>query len=145
MRRLTRRRIAPAGGRGSGGGDLWATRLTWTGNREGTTAWRGSAERSEDVEGVAVQGPRDTAKAKLFESQSPVVEASHFPTRRLMSGLPVSDDSDFRHLNPPGRWATGNEPVQGDGRDAYVTLDTSGARGIRDGLRGASPMVTECP
>ena len=28
VRRLTRRQIAPAGGRGSGGGDLWATRLT---------------------------------------------------------------------------------------------------------------------
>ena len=74
VRRLTRRWIAPAGGRGSGGGDLWATRLTWTGNREGTTAWRESAERSEDAEGAAVQGPRDTAKARLLESQSPVVE-----------------------------------------------------------------------
>ena len=28
LRRLTRRWIAPAGSRGSGGGDLWATRLT---------------------------------------------------------------------------------------------------------------------
>jgi hypothetical protein len=28
VRRLTRRWIAPAGGRGSGGGDLWAARLT---------------------------------------------------------------------------------------------------------------------
>ena len=26
-----------------------------------------------------------------------------------------------------------------------VTLDTSGARGMRDRLRGASPMATECP
>ena len=51
----------------------------------------------------------------------------------------------FVILNPPGRWATGSELVQGGGQDAYVTLDTSGARGIRDGLRGASPMVTECP
>ena len=28
VRRLTRRWIAPAGGRGSGGGDLWAARPT---------------------------------------------------------------------------------------------------------------------
>jgi hypothetical protein len=145
VRRLTRRWIAPAGGRGSGGGDLWATRLTWTRKREGTTAWRESAERWEGVEGAAVQGPRDMAKARLFEAQSPVVEGAHPPTRSLTSGPPASDDSDFRRLNPPGRWATGNEPVQGDGRDAYVTLDTSNARGIRDGLQGASPMVTECP
>jgi hypothetical protein len=34
--------------------------------------------------------------------------------------------------------------IEGDERDAYVTLDTSNARGIRDRLRGASPMVTEC-
>ncbi len=74
VRRLTRRQIAPSGGRGSGGGDLGAARLTWTRKREGTTAWRGSAERCEDTEGVAVQGPRDMAKARLLESQSPAVE-----------------------------------------------------------------------
>ncbi|GLZ02495.1 hypothetical protein Acsp02_97460 [Actinoplanes sp. NBRC 103695] len=34
---------------------------------------------------------------------------------------------------------------KGTDRDAYVTLDTSGARGIRDGLRGESPTATECP
>ncbi len=76
VRRLTRRWIAPSGGRGSGGGDLGATRLTWTRKREGTAAWRESAERCEDTEGVAVQGPRDMAKAKLLESQSPAVEPS---------------------------------------------------------------------
>jgi hypothetical protein len=74
VRRLTRRWIAPSGGRGSGGGDLWATRLTWTRKREGTTAWRESAERWEGVEGAAVQGPRDMAKVRLLEAQSPVVE-----------------------------------------------------------------------
>lgn len=79
MRRLTRRRIAPAGGRGSGGGDLWATRLTWTGNREGTTAWRESAGRCEGTEGVVVQGPRDMAKARLLEAQPPAVQAFTLP------------------------------------------------------------------
>src|SRR5919198_5557497 len=75
VRRLTRRWIAPSGGRGPGGGDLGATRLTWTRKREGTTAWRESAERCEGAEGVAVQGPRDMAKAKLLEAQPPVVQA----------------------------------------------------------------------
>ncbi len=79
VRRLTRRWIAPSGGRGSGGGDLGATRLTWTRKREGTTAWRGSAERCEDTEGVAVQGPRDMAKARLLESQSPAVGSCTLP------------------------------------------------------------------
>jgi hypothetical protein len=37
--------------------------LTWTANREGTTAWRESAEHREGVEGVVVQRPRDMAKA----------------------------------------------------------------------------------
>jgi hypothetical protein len=139
VRRLTRRWIAPAGGRGSGGGDLGAARLTWTRKREGTTAWRGSAGCREDAEGTAVQGPRDTAKPTLVESQSPAVEDAHPPTRRLRSGLPASDDSEFRHLNPPGRQATGNEPVQGDGRDAYVTLDTSSAKGNSGWPTGREP------
>src|SRR6266540_1575602 len=128
VRRLTRRWIVPAGGRGSGGGDLGAARLTWTGNREGTTAWRGSAERSGDAEGVAVQGPRDMAKARLLESQSPVVETSHLPTRRLRSGPPASDGSDFRHPNLPAGGRRAASPFKGTDRDAYVTLDTSGAQ-----------------
>jgi len=33
--------------------------------------------------------------------------------------------------------------LKGTDRAAYLTLDTSSARGIRDGLRGASPMATE--
>jgi hypothetical protein len=36
----------------------------WTRKREGTTAWRESAERWEGVEGAAVQGPRDIAKLR---------------------------------------------------------------------------------
>jgi len=70
VRRLTRRWIAPSGGRGSGGGDLGAARLTWTRKREGTIAWRGSTERRKGVESVAVQGPRDMAKATLLEAQT---------------------------------------------------------------------------
>jgi hypothetical protein len=74
VRRLTRCWIALTGGRGSGGGDLGATRLTWTGNRKGTAAWRESTGRSEGVEGVAVQGPRDRAKAILLEAKFPAVQ-----------------------------------------------------------------------
>lgn len=39
--------------------------------------------------------------------------------------------------DPSDRWEAGNEPAQGDGQAAYITLDTPGARGFRDGLRGA--------
>jgi hypothetical protein len=84
-------------------------------------------------------------KAGLLESQSPGVECAHLPAWHLRPGPSAWGDSEFRRLNPPGRRTTGSELVQGDGRDAYVTLDTSSARGIRDGLRGASPMATEGP
>jgi hypothetical protein len=36
-----------------------------------------------------------------------------------------------------------NEFIQGDEWGAYVTLDTFNTNGTRDGLTGASPMVTE--
>jgi hypothetical protein len=68
LRRLTRRWITLTEGRGSEGGGLWVTRLTWTGNREGTTAWRERMERCEGVEGAAVQDPCDMAKTGLFEA-----------------------------------------------------------------------------
>ena len=41
---------------------------------------------------------------------------AHPPTRWLTSEPPVSDDSEFRHLNPLDRRATGNELVEGDGQ-----------------------------
>jgi hypothetical protein len=51
--------------------------------------------------------------------------------------------SEALRPNPSGRWAADNEFAQGDGKAAYSTLDTSNARGMRDRLRGASPMATE--
>jgi hypothetical protein len=135
VRCLTRCWIVPSGGRGSEGGDLGAARLTWTGNREGTAAWRGSAGRSEGIEGVAVQGPRDTVKAILLEayvSSDGIRTSCDTMPEVAATGI---GRSGFCRLNPSGRWAAGSEPAQGDGRDAYVTLDTSNARGIRDGLR----------
>ena len=44
-------------------------------------------ETLEDAEGVVLQGPCDMAKAKLPESQSPVVETSHSPLQRLSAVL----------------------------------------------------------
>jgi hypothetical protein len=38
-----------------------------------------------------------------------------------------------------------NDFIEGDERDAYVALDTFSTKGTRDGLTGASPMVTESP
>jgi hypothetical protein len=68
LRRLTRRWITLAEGRGSEGGDLWVAHLTWTRKREGTAAWWGSVEHCEGVDGAAAQGPCDMAKTRLFEA-----------------------------------------------------------------------------
>ena len=38
-----------------------------------------------------------------------------------------------------------NDFIEGDERDAYVTLDTFSTNGTWDGLKGASPKVTESP
>src|SRR5258705_3040567 len=74
VRRLTRRQIAPSGGRGSGGGDLGAARLTWTRKREGTTAWRGRAERRGDTQGASVLSPLDIAKRRTRATHVPPME-----------------------------------------------------------------------
>ena len=144
LRRLTRRWITLTEGRGSEGGGLWVTRLTWTGNREGTTAWRERMERCEGVDGAAVQDPCDMAKTGLFEAQFPGMEMCIL--RHITPGAepPVSGESPLLRPNPSGWWTVGSELTQGNGQAAYVTLDTSNARGIRDRLRGASPTVTAC-
>lgn len=144
LRRLTRCWITPAGGRGSEGADLWVAHPTWTRKREGKAAWWESAEHGEGVDRVVAQGPCDMAKTGLFEAQSPAMEMCIL--RHTTSGAqpPVSGDIPSRRPNPSGRWAVGNQLTEGDGLAAYVTLDTSSTRGIRDRLRGASPMATEC-
>ena len=83
LRRLTRRWITLAEGRGSEGGGLWVARLTWTGNREGTTAWRESVEHCEGVDGAAAQDPCDMAKTGLFEAQFPGMEMCVLRLQRL--------------------------------------------------------------
>jgi hypothetical protein len=144
LRRLTRRWITLAESGGSEGGSLWVTRLTWTRKREGTTAWRGSVGHCEGVDGAAARGPCDMAKTRLFEAQFPAMEMCILRYTTPNAEPPASGESPSLRPNPSGWWAVDNEFTQGNGQAAYVTLDTSNARGIRDHLRGASPMVTEC-
>jgi hypothetical protein len=58
---------------------------------------------------------------------------------------PASGESPLLRPNSSGWWAVSNELTQGNGQAAYVTLDTSSARGIRDHLRGASPIGDGVP
>src|SRR6266480_7101548 len=142
LRRLTRRWITLTESRGSEGGRLWAACLTWTGNREGTAAWRESVEHCEGVDGAAAQGPCDMAKTGLFEAQFPGMEMCIL--RHITPGAepPVSGESPLLRPNPSGWWTVGSELTQGNGQAAYVTLDTSSARGIRDHLRPGSTEQT---
>jgi len=44
----------------------------------------------------------------------------------------------------PARWPMPSEGIQGYEWGAYVVLETFLCDGTWDGLRGASPRVTEC-
>ena len=101
LRRLTRRWITLTEGRGSEGGGLWVTRLTWTGNREGTTAWRERMERCEGVDGAAVQDPCDMAKTGLFEAQFPGMEMCILRHTTPGAEPPVSGESPLLRPNLP--------------------------------------------
>ena len=52
-------------------------------------------EVSEDAYDAALQGPRDTAKARLPEPQSPAVQAAHPSPQRLWAMLPGATRSTF--------------------------------------------------
>ena len=84
------------------------------------------------------------AKTRLFEAQFPAMEMCILRHTTPSAEPPASGESPLLRPNPSGWWAVDNEFTQGNGQAAYVTLDTSNVRGIRDHLRGASPMVTEC-
>jgi hypothetical protein len=99
----------------------------------------------EDAEGAVPQGPRDRAKAVLPESQSPAVQESHSLLQRLQRSATRGRSYSFRDRPPPTGRAMKNDFIEGDERDAYVALDTFSTNGTRDGLTGASPMVTESP
>jgi hypothetical protein len=59
-------------------------------------------ESLEDAEGVVLRGPCDMAKAKLPESQSPVVETACSSLQRLRAMLPGAYRPTFavRNLRP---------------------------------------------
>jgi hypothetical protein len=134
-----------------------ATRLTWTRKREGTTAWWESAERSEGVEGVAVQGPRDMAKAIPLEAQTPAMKGTSPDTtpdvgaagigrlRFFVSTLPAGGRQatilfkgtegrlhHARYVQRKGNsgWPTGREP-HGHGVSVVVVGVTTG-QGVRE-------------
>jgi hypothetical protein len=102
-------------------------------------------EPLEDAEGAVPQDPRDTAKAELPESQSPAVETHTRCSSACNAASPRGRPFAFCGLPLPTGRAIGSEPIEGDGWDAYVTLDTFSTDGTRDGLTGASPRVTESP
>jgi hypothetical protein len=84
------------------------------------------------------------AKAELPKSQSPE-DAKIRPPERHPLPAPCSAMPSLAWLSQPsGRGALPSEGNQGDEWDAYVTLGraTETNAGF---LRGASPMVTECP
>ena len=99
----------------------------------------------EDAEGAVLQDPRDRAKAALPESQSPAVQLSHSLLRRLERSATRGGSYSFRDRPPPTGGAMKNDFIEGDEWDTYVTLDTFSTNGTWDGLKGASPMVTESP
>jgi len=102
-------------------------------------------ESPEGVYGAVPRGLRDRAKAILPESQSPAVEHAHPLLQRLNRSATRGGPFKFRGPPlPPGQAMT-SEVIEGDEWDAYVMLDTFSTHGTRDGLKGASPTVTESP
>jgi hypothetical protein len=67
----------------------------------------------------AVEVPKELpCKARVIRRRPDCLKPSlqrwncaHSPAGYLGPGPPASDDSDFRHLNPPGRRAAGSEPA----------------------------------
>ena len=102
-------------------------------------------EPLEDAEGAVPQDPRDRAKAALPESQSPAVQMSHSLLQRLERSATGGGSFKFRDRPPLTGRAMKNDFIEGDEWDAYVTLDTFNTNGTWDGLKGASPKVTESP
>ncbi len=78
-------------------------------------------ERPEDVYGLVLQRLRDRVKARLLESQSPVVDrtpaGSTFETRRRRQ-VQIQLSSALR----PGRRTMYNEYIQGDKWETYLAL-----------------------
>ena len=105
----------------------------------------GKRGTAEDGYAVAPQRLNDRAKAGLPEPQSPAVEDAHPLLQRLERSATRGGSFAFRDRPPPTGGAMKNDFIEGDEWDAYVALDTFSTNGTRDGLTGASPMVTESP
>ena len=97
----------------------------------------------EDAKGTAPRGPPDRAKATLPEPQSPAGECRTLAATASQRGATGSRPFDFCGLLPPSGKAMTNEVIEGDEWGAYVRLDTFSTTGTWDGLKDASPRVTE--
>jgi hypothetical protein len=80
----------------------------------------------EGVEGAAVQGPCDTAKAILLQAQSPAMKGTSCDTTPEVAATGIGRFPFLVSTLPVGgRRATSS--LKETDRAAYVTLDTSGA------------------
>ena len=100
-------------------------------------------ESPEGAYGAVPQDPRDRAKAALPESQSPAVESAHSLLQRLGRNATRGSSFPFCEPPPPPGKAMASEAMEGDEWGASVTLDTFSITGTWDGLKDASPRVTE--
>ena len=98
----------------------------------------------EDAEGAVPQDPRDKAKAALPESQSPAVRPHtrcYSVERSATRGHPFGFAGG--HLRLARRWGTTSLKGMNGTPKSHSIRSTP--NGTRDGLTGASPMVTESP
>jgi hypothetical protein len=144
VRRITRRWIPPTGRRGSEDRGMKATKKERYRKQttSGSTAYPAAKangdrsmllkrEMSEGVYGIVPRDPCNMVKAILLEAQSPAMEAYIPRLQRLWRGR---HDRAIKSSSPePSAWrAVGSDLTQGDGRDTYVTLETSSVEGMRD-------------
>ena len=99
-------------------------------------------EALEDAEGVVLQDPCDTVKARLPESQSPGVE-DHTHRYSVYERCWPERTVTVSRFVPSAGQPMDSESIEGDEWGTYVALDTFSTTGTRDGLKGASPRVTE--
>ena len=99
---------------------------------------------AEDVYATVLQRLSDRAKAELPEPQCPGVESAHSSVARLYADARDSHRLDFcrGYALITGRWLV--KPFKGMSAEP-TSLYTFRSDGTWDGLRGASPRVTEVP
>ena len=82
-------------------------------------------EASGGTHDADLRGPRDMAKARLLEPQSPVTTSGVPRFTVLTHGATDIRRRGQGRPEPSGQWAAENDSAQGDGRGAYVTLYVS--------------------